>query len=134
MRPVLLLVIAGALLLVSPGAVPAEKPVRSRAQIASRYRFEDLAVTRLVSDGKPISGFTSYYRLNRALPFAPGGSSKEKKKAARVCSQRIYRWTAFMRKVVLRLLVTKATTRAGTVTQKPSKSTHTNISPVSAKW
>jgi hypothetical protein len=57
----------------SPGAVPAEKSVRSRAQITSRYRFEDLAVTRLVSDGKPTSGFTSYYRLNRALPFAPRG-------------------------------------------------------------
>jgi hypothetical protein len=118
----------------SPGAVLAEKSVGSRARPQSSYKFEDLAVTRLVSDGKPTSGFTSYYRLNRALPFAPGGSSKEKKKAARVCSQRIYRWMAFMRKVVLRLWATKATTRAGTVTQKPSKSTHTNISPVSAKW
>jgi hypothetical protein len=57
----------------SPGAVPAEKSVRSRAQPASSYKFEDLAVTRLVSDGKPTSGFTSYYRLNRALPFAPRG-------------------------------------------------------------
>jgi hypothetical protein len=74
MRPVLLFVIAGALLLVSPGAVPAEKSVRSRALPASSYRFEDLAVTRrLVSDGKPTSGLTSYYRLNRALPFAPRG-------------------------------------------------------------
>jgi len=27
----------------------------------------------MVSDGKPTSGFTSYYRLNRALPFAPRG-------------------------------------------------------------
>jgi hypothetical protein len=73
MRPVLLFVIAAALLLVSPGAVPAEKSVRSRARPASSYRFEDLAVTRMVSDGKPTSGFTSYYRLNRALPFAPRG-------------------------------------------------------------
>jgi hypothetical protein len=47
--------------------------LRSGAQPASSYEFEDLAVTRLVSDGKPTSGFTSYYRLNRALPFAPRG-------------------------------------------------------------
>jgi hypothetical protein len=40
---------------------------------ASSYKFEDLAVTRLVSDGKPTKGFTSYYRLNRPLPFAPRG-------------------------------------------------------------
>jgi len=72
MRPVLLSVIAGALLLVSPGAVPAEKSVRSRAQPASGYKFEDLAITRQVAaDGKPNSGFVSYFRLNRALPFAP---------------------------------------------------------------
>ncbi len=48
--------------------------VPARAQPAkASYKFEDLAVTRLVSDGKPTSGFTSYYRLNRALPFAPRG-------------------------------------------------------------
>jgi len=47
--------------------------VPARAQPASSYKFEDLAVTRLVSDGKPTSGFTAYYRLNRALPFAPRG-------------------------------------------------------------
>lgn len=58
---------------VAEPAVPAEKSVRSRVQPASSYEFEDLAVTRLVSDGKPTSGFTSYYRLNRALPFAPRG-------------------------------------------------------------
>jgi hypothetical protein len=46
---------------------------QNRARPASSYKFEDLAVTRLVSDGKPTSGFTSYYRLNRALPFAPRG-------------------------------------------------------------
>jgi hypothetical protein len=74
MRPVLLFVIAGALLLVSPGAVLAEKSVRSRAQPASSYKFEDLTITRQVAaDGKPISGFVSYFRLNRALPFAPRG-------------------------------------------------------------
>jgi hypothetical protein len=74
MRPVLLFVIAGALLLVSPGAVLAEKSVRSRAQPASSYRFEDLTITQQVAaDGKPISGFVSYFRLNRALPFAPRG-------------------------------------------------------------
>lgn len=57
----------------SRGAVLAEKSVGSLARPASSYKFEDLAVTRLVSDGKPTSGFTSYYRLNRALPFAPRG-------------------------------------------------------------
>jgi hypothetical protein len=74
MRPVLLFVIAGALLLLSAVAVPAEKSVRSRAQPASSYKFEDLTITRQVeADGKPISGFVSYFRLNRALPFAPRG-------------------------------------------------------------
>jgi hypothetical protein len=58
----------------SPGAVPAEKSVRSRARPASSYEFEDLTITRQVAaDGKPIPGFVSYYRLNRALPFAPRG-------------------------------------------------------------
>jgi hypothetical protein len=73
MRPLLPSVIAGALLLVSPGAVPAEKSVRLRAQpAASSYKFEDLTITRQVAaDGKPNSGFVSYFRLNRALPFAP---------------------------------------------------------------
>jgi hypothetical protein len=48
--------------------------LRSRAQLASSYKFEDLAITRQVAaDDKPTSGFTSYYRLNRALPFAPRG-------------------------------------------------------------
>jgi hypothetical protein len=75
MRPLLPSVIAGALLLVSPGAVPAEKSVRLRAQpAASSYKFEDLTITRQVAaDGKPNSGFVSYFRLNRALPFAPRG-------------------------------------------------------------
>jgi len=73
-RPVLLFVIAGVLLLVSPGALLAEKSVRSRAQSASNYKFEDLTITRQVAaDGKPTSGFTAYYRLNRPLPFAPRG-------------------------------------------------------------
>jgi hypothetical protein len=58
MRPLLPSVIAGALLLVSPGAVPAEKSVRLRAQpAASSYKFEDLTITRQVAaDGKPNSG------------------------------------------------------------------------------
>jgi hypothetical protein len=74
MRPVLLFVISAALLLVSPGAVGAEKSVRSRAQPASSYKFEDLTITRQVAaDGKPNSGFVSYFRLNRAFPFAPRG-------------------------------------------------------------
>jgi hypothetical protein len=54
--------------------VPAEKSVRSWAQPASSYEFEDLTITRQVAaDGKPISGFVSYFRRNRALPFAPRG-------------------------------------------------------------
>jgi hypothetical protein len=75
MRPVLLFIVAGALVLVSPGAVLAEKSVRSRARpAASSYKFEDLTITRQVAaDGKPTSGFVSYFRLNRALPFAPRG-------------------------------------------------------------
>jgi hypothetical protein len=37
-------------------------------------KFEDLTITRHVAaDGKPTSGFVSYFRLNRALPFAPRG-------------------------------------------------------------
>ena len=45
---------------------------QNRARPASSYKFEDLAITRQVAaDGKPISGFVSYFRLNRALPFAP---------------------------------------------------------------
>ena len=41
---------------------------------ASSYKFEDLTITRQVAaDGKPNSGFVSYFRLNRALPFAPRG-------------------------------------------------------------
>jgi hypothetical protein len=71
---VLPFVISAALLLLSPGAVPAEKSVRSHAQPASSYKFEDLAITRQVAaDGKPTSGVTAYYRLNRPLPFAPRG-------------------------------------------------------------
>src|ERR1039458_5793315 len=45
---------------------------QNRARPASSYKFEDLAITRHVAaDGKPLSGFVSYFRLNRALPFAP---------------------------------------------------------------
>jgi hypothetical protein len=41
---------------------------------ASSYKFDDLAITRqMAADGKPTSGFTAYYRLNRSLPFAPRG-------------------------------------------------------------
>jgi hypothetical protein len=44
------------------------------AQAASSYKFDDLTVTRQVAaDGKPNSGFVTYFRLNRALPFAPRG-------------------------------------------------------------
>src|ERR1039457_2558640 len=51
-------------------------PVMSLAQASplrppvSSYKFEDLAITRHVAaDGKPLSGFVSYFRLNRALPL-----------------------------------------------------------------
>jgi hypothetical protein len=54
--------------------------LRSRAQpAASSYKFEDLTITRqMAADGKPNSGFVSYFRLNRALPFAPRGKFEEK--------------------------------------------------------
>ena len=82
----LLFVIAGTLVLVSPGAVLAEKSVRSRAQLAaSSYKFEDLTITRQVAaDGKPISGFVSYFRLNRALPFAPRGKFEGEEEGQRL--------------------------------------------------
>jgi zinc transporter ZupT len=45
---------------------------QNRARPASSYKFEDLTITRQVeADGKPNAGFVSYFRLNRALPFAP---------------------------------------------------------------
>jgi hypothetical protein len=59
---------------VSSVAVPARAQPASGSQPASGYRFEDLTVTRQVAaDGKPIPGFVTYFRLNRALPFAPRG-------------------------------------------------------------
>ncbi len=74
MRSALPFVIAGGLLTVFPGAALAEKPTRPRAQSASSYRFEDLTITRQApANGEPNSGFVSYFRLNRALPFAPRG-------------------------------------------------------------
>jgi hypothetical protein len=65
----------------------------ARAQPASSYKFEDLTITRQVAaDGKPISGFVSYFRLNRALPFAPRGKFEgEEEGGPRVCSRRISR-------------------------------------------
>jgi hypothetical protein len=127
MRPVLLFVIAGALVLVSPGAVLAEKSVRSRAQpAASSYKFEDLTITQQVAtDGKPNAGFVSYFRLIEHCPLLRGESSKGKKKAARACSPRTSRSTASMKKAPRKQW---ATTRAGTATQKRSKCTRTNIS------
>jgi hypothetical protein len=84
--------VLGVKLKISPRHQQKQESVRLRAQPASSYKFEDLAITRQVAaDGKPNSGFVSYFRLNRALPFAPRGSSKGKKKAARVCSRRISR-------------------------------------------
>jgi hypothetical protein len=75
MRSRLLLLVAGALVLVSPEAALAGGLVRLRAQPAkASYKFEGLTITQQVAtDGKPISGFVAYFRLNRALPFAPRG-------------------------------------------------------------
>jgi hypothetical protein len=74
MRPPLVSIIVGTLLLVSPATGLAETPAGARAQFASSYRFEDLTVTRQAPEhGKPNSGFVSYFRLNRTLPFAPRG-------------------------------------------------------------
>jgi hypothetical protein len=68
------LAIAGALMLAPHGAPKREHWAAARAQSAPSYKFEDLAVTRQVeADGKPTSGFVSYFRINRALPFAPPG-------------------------------------------------------------
>jgi hypothetical protein len=56
------------------GAGPAWAQASSLRQPASSYKFEDLTITRQVeADGKPNAGFVSYFRLNRALPFAPRG-------------------------------------------------------------
>jgi hypothetical protein len=64
MRPVLLFLVAGTLALVSSEAALAR----------ANYKFEALTITQQVTaKGKPISGFVSYFRLNRALPFAPPG-------------------------------------------------------------
>jgi len=64
--------VLGVKLKISPRHPREQGSVRSRARPASGYRFEDLTITRQVAaDGKPISGFVSYFRLNRALPFAP---------------------------------------------------------------
>jgi len=64
MRPVLLFLAAGTLALVSSEAALAK----------TSYKFEDLTITQqATAKGKPISGFVSYFRLNRALPFAPRG-------------------------------------------------------------
>ena len=66
--------VLGVKLKISPRHPREKGSVRSRAQPALSYRFEDLTVTRQVAaDGKPNSEFVSYYRLNRALPFAPRG-------------------------------------------------------------
>ena len=59
---------------ISPRHPQEQESVRLRAQPASSYKFEDLTITRQVAaDGKPNSGFVSYFRLNRALPFALRG-------------------------------------------------------------
>jgi hypothetical protein len=75
MRLLPLFFLAGALVLVSPEAALAERAMKLRARpAATSYKFEDLTITQQVAaNGKPISGFVSYFRLNRALPFAPRG-------------------------------------------------------------
>jgi hypothetical protein len=51
---------------------------------AHAYKFEDLTITRQVAaDGKPNSGFVSYFRLNRALPFAPLGKFEGEEEGGR---------------------------------------------------
>lgn len=65
---------AGVKLKISPHHPQEQESVRLSAQPASSYKFEDLTITRQVAaDGKPNSGFVSYFRLNRALPFASRG-------------------------------------------------------------
>ena len=75
MRLAVAFVVASTFLVASSGAAPAPASARrGRLASSSSYRFEDLAITRQVeADGKPTSGFVSYFRLNRALPFAPRG-------------------------------------------------------------
>jgi len=66
--------VLGVKLKISPRHPQEQASVRLRAQPVSSYRFEDLTITRQVAaDGKPNPGFVSYFRLNRALPFAPRG-------------------------------------------------------------
>jgi len=79
-------------LLITVLAALAVAPAAS-AQRAPGYKFEDLAITRQVAaNGKPISGFVSYFPAQiEHCPLLRGESSKAKKKAARVCSRRISR-------------------------------------------
>lgn len=64
----------GVKLKISPHHPQEQESVRLSARPASSYKFEDLTIARQVAtDGKPTSGFVSYFRLNRALPFAPRG-------------------------------------------------------------
>jgi len=61
-----------AVVLIGVGAVMSLAQASPLRPPVSSYKFEDLAITRHVAaDGKPLSGFVSYFRLNRALPFAP---------------------------------------------------------------
>ncbi len=58
---------------VSPAAVPAEEIGEGRVRNPRRaISSRTSKITRqAAADGKPNSGFVSYFRLNRALPFAP---------------------------------------------------------------
>lgn len=57
----------------SLATAPAATPASSSKQQGAPYHFLDLAVTVDLYHGKPTLGFVTYYRLNRAPPFAPRG-------------------------------------------------------------
>ena len=66
--------VLGVKLKISPRHPQEKESMRLSAQPSLSYKFEDLTITRQVAaEGKPNSGFVSYFRLNRALPFAPRG-------------------------------------------------------------
>lgn len=118
--------VLGVKLKISPRHPQEQESVRLSAQPASSYKFEDLTITRQVAaDGKPNSGFVSYFRLNRALPFAPRGKFEGEEEggprlfAAYLSVDHVHEEGA---------TETMATTRADTATQKRSKSMRMNIS------
>jgi len=53
-------------------------------------------VTRLVSDGKPTSGFTSYYRLKPSVAVCSGGKFEGEEEGGPRLFAAYLRWMAFM--------------------------------------